>query len=820
MFDPDDIDAALEELDARYLAGEAAPYRATWSVIAESYAGQPHNLPPAHAGLREHRPPQRDVIRARRFDGIYPAGTREEFQPRIEVVHRLTNRGAVITYAAHGTSSEGFEAEWREISMSMVDGDLINRCEIFDEASIDAALARFDELTRPAQRVENAASQVNERLLAYFTTRDWDAVSEVLADDYYSDDRRQVVNVRVRRGSDVAIANMRATSDLEVTFGTSHVIATRGARLVLSRVRWSGHDQRPEAFHTDVLSVVEIDGDHRVAAHIMFDLHDIDAAFDELDARYLAGEAAPYADTWSVIVRAHAAFNRHELPATTPDWVNIDHHKGRAFAPGDLTANIRASWSITPDISFYIEAVHRLTNLGAVVVSATRGTSHEGFDAEWREISILKVDGDLINRCEIFDEADIDAALARFDELSRPARRLENAASHAYQRMLTYFGARDWPAMAETIAPDVVDDDRRRVVNAGIRHGRDALITNMRAIAEVGVESITSTVVATRGERLALNRVRLSGRRGEFSADVLEIAEIDADNRIDASVLFDADDIDAAFDELDARYLAGEAATHAHTWSLVAGAYAALNRRELPATTPDWVNIDHRRAVGFAPGDLTANIRAAWNQIPNLNFYIEAVHRLSNLGAVITNAARGTSQEGFDADWRSVDLLMFDGDLINYCEQFFDDAELGAALARFDELSRPAPRLENAASQVYEHFWMCFAARDWGAAAALMADDVSSDDRRRVVGAGIRHGRDAAIADARAAADVGLGNEMSTLIAIRGERLALGRVGFEGRRSPRVPHRCATHSRTRRRRAARESHRVRTRRHRCRLRGA
>ena len=59
--------------------------------------------------------------------------------------------------------------------------------------------------------------------------------------------------------------------------------------------------------------------------------------------------------------------------------------------------------------------------------------------------------------------------------------------------------------------------------------------------------------------------------------------------------MFDLDDIDAAFEELDARYLAGEAAAHAHTWSVIAGAYAALNRHELPATTPDWVNIDHRR---------------------------------------------------------------------------------------------------------------------------------------------------------------------------------------------------------------------------------
>ena len=48
-------------------------------------------------------------------------------------------------------------------------------------------------------------------------------------------------------------------------------------------------------------------------------------------------------------------------------------------------------------------------------------------------------------------------------------------------------------------------------------------------------------------------------------------------------VMFDLDDIDAAFEELDARYLAGEAAAHAHTWSVITGGNAALNRRELPA---------------------------------------------------------------------------------------------------------------------------------------------------------------------------------------------------------------------------------------------
>ena len=38
------------------------------------------------------------------------------------------------------------------------------------------------------------------------------------------------------------------------------------------------------------------------------------------------------------------------------------------------------------------------------------------------EINIFTFEGDLISRCEVFDEADLDAALARFEELD-PGRR-------------------------------------------------------------------------------------------------------------------------------------------------------------------------------------------------------------------------------------------------------------------------------------------------------------------------------------------------------------------------------------------------------------
>ena len=81
-------------------------------------------------------------------------------------------------------------------------------------------------------------------------------------------------------------------------------------------------------------------------------------------------------------------------------------------------------------------------------------------------------------------------------------------------------------------------------------------------------------------------------------------------SRIVAVVGFDLDDFDAAIAELDARYLAGEAAAHARTWSVIVRAFAALNRREIPPTTPDWVNIDHRRLASIAPGEMPRHTSA------------------------------------------------------------------------------------------------------------------------------------------------------------------------------------------------------------------
>ena len=76
-----------------------------------------------------------------------------------------------------------------------------------------------------------------------------------------------------------------------------------------------------------MLSVVEIDADDRIVARVVFDLDDIDAAFEELDARYLAGEAAAHAQTWSVITQCL----RRAQPTRTPrDDTGLGQHRSSA----------------------------------------------------------------------------------------------------------------------------------------------------------------------------------------------------------------------------------------------------------------------------------------------------------------------------------------------------------------------------------------------------------------------------------------------------------------------------------------------------------
>ena len=490
----------------------------------------------------------------------------------------------------------------------------------------------------------------------------------------------------------------------------------------------------PGEVSADGPSVVEIDREGRLAAAVNFDSDDIDAAFDELDARYLAGEAAAYAHAWSVISRLYAGFNRHALPATTPDWTFIDRRRLITIEASDLSAFISCWVESSPDISIYMEAVHRLSDLGAVVTHTARGASREDFDAEWRMIDLYTVEGELISRLEMFDEADLDAALARFDELNRPPL-LDNAATRALARAADAFNRRDVDSFFALMTADGRFEDRRkglRVVLEGAarRKAVQAIFDEAPSSWRMQVEPI-----AIRGSRLELTRecyCDTDEADRPIAVEFLHVMEVSDSGLVQDIVSFDPDDIDAAFAELDARYLAGEAVAHAHTWSVIAQISEAFNRHEFPSA--DWVIIDNRRGTPFAPrrgGDTNtiASTRAVWDLTPDLSGHIEAVHRQQprsccHLGGAWNHARGLRSRVANDP------VLTVEGDLINRCE-LFDEADVDAALARFDELDRQAPLLENAATRAWSRLADAFNRRDLDGVLAAGGAEAGYEDRRK-----------------------------------------------------------------------------------------
>ena len=88
-------------------------------------------------------------------------------------------------------------------------------------------------------------------------------------------------------------------------------------------------------------------------------------------------------------------------------------------------------------------------------------------------------------------------------------------------------------------------------------------IATLRYYGDFASSRFTAQVLATRGERLAFERVRLEfegGDVGPSQSDTLLVTEMDEHGDIVDPVRFEADELDAAYAELDARYDAGEAA--------------------------------------------------------------------------------------------------------------------------------------------------------------------------------------------------------------------------------------------------------------------
>jgi hypothetical protein len=681
------------------------------------------------------------------------------------------------------------------------------RVEWFDADREADALARFEELidnraTEPESHAfDNAASRADRRLFACFNARDWPGIEALAAPELVFDERRRMV--RNTCGREVWLEQFRVLFDVPASRFTTTLRATRGERLTLNLHAFAGEvagGGGPLAMD-DHLVLHEVDRHGRIVAITLFDLEDEDAAWAELERRYENGEGATHP--------VHGAFMRAYLRAiTSRDWdpvvarmcgpafIERDHRRlavlGTTFGSAAWVQNFSTLTDLAPD-SIYRAEHFRSAARGFWCVGTWHG-SREGGSYELPINAVLEMDErDHVARADIYDLDQADAARARFAELaaSIASEPFANAASATAERVIAAIVAHDWEGFAGLLSDDFHMSDRRRVVQLELDKTQYVVFT--REVAEGRSARGESLLIATRGERLALNRSRFEftdADVGPSEISFLILSEVDAHGRIAAYARWDLEDLDAAYAELDARWQAGEGATHAQAAAWDAGLDTAVARRDWEAIArlfaPAFVGHDHR-LVGWGtqhgPAGFVVAVRTMVELSPDVR--TRTAHLRASGRALLQDKVWLGTRDGGAFESPFISVIELDGDGRALRVDLYDTHHLEQALARFEEIaaskdsdllaSRSKPTTATVAMQ---RAWAVFDSGDFDAARALCAPSFKWDDRRPLVG--LSGDIELMIASARERLASGARHQRREILGTAGDRIAIGRVLWAG----------------------------------------
>jgi ketosteroid isomerase-like protein len=584
---------------------------------------------------------------------------------------------------------------------------LLTRVEVFDPDGDAEALARFEALTseRPAPPFANAASRAGRRFEEAVRVQDRERLAALLAPEFRNVDHRPMLRSDLDRQQFVASFRPRLDGSSR-NDSRSAQLATRGDRLVLMRIcaEFVELEKGTGPSEIEFLQIWEVDTRRRIVGGVGFDLADLDAAYEELDARYLAGEAAPHARV-AASMRAFAdALARRDWDALAaqcaPDLVVHDHRRlgwETLRGPAAYVAALSALVDLAPDTRMRLDHVE-LREDGYLVRTVWVGTRDGG---AFEEPSLMVGELDHAGRVRRFDAYDLerlDTARARLAELRPdPLRIPPNAATRAADRWHEAAGTGARALIEAFFAPTLVFEDRRR----GFRTagGREMALANDRVIGSLR-PYWSRTVLATAGDRLALWRSLVEGANEEapFEVEFLQVVEVDCDDRLVANIVFDPDDRRAASLEMSKRFRRGEgqripAAAREAMQALLEHDFGRL-RIVLP---DDFVSHDHRRnGLGRLEGGpaFVASMAPLAEQAPDFcmeTLYTVAVaeHGMLEMARVFgTLAASGGAFETVYAR-----LGLWQGDRLVGIE-VFEPQDLELARARLEALRPgvPAPR--------------------------------------------------------------------------------------------------------------------------------
>lgn len=573
------------------------------------------------------------------------------------------------------TASTG-DRSWRLLAIMEVRDGRASRVECLHEDGLDAATTRYHELAR------------NDAQGHRFTNTAWEVcqlASPAFDVDARTDPGEHEVRLVAIRGDHLAL--------------TWNLLIGEGAeRVVRYRVN--------ETVGRQLTGVESFDEDR------------LDEAVAELDRRYLHSQGFA-ADHWIVTAwsRTYGTSAEELLPHLHPDVEFVEHRRFHRLSGG--SQELLRSADAPHQGTAMVTQVIRVSEQGALF---ERVETEPNAPGEAEMLMVLGFADQRVRHLEVFDADALDAALARYDELTAPhvSRSLVNTASRLAIAFAEAQLAQDADHMAELLSPDFIGPSDGRWAEWVLRtSGSEPLDGH-----DPGESRRVADVVAVREDHLCLIR---TGRHLPTGLETdARYVLVTSDGTHLTSVEYHDGPERAAYAELDRRFLAARGFRSDH-WMLDGwGAiYATGVDGIAPYVHPDVEFTDHRRfiTVNGGAGELLAMAQA--NATGSAT--VPRVFRLSDRGAVYERLEVEIDAPG---EMRMIMVLGFADEKVRHVETF-DPDHLRAALARYDEIVGCEPTAfgqvrPNRAYQIADELGRATVRGDREAMLAVLGDDFST----------------------------------------------------------------------------------------------
>ncbi len=619
--------------------------------------------------------------------------------------HALATRGrwlALVRLTFVQREDDGVESRIETLQICAIDPEtgLGTRIISFEIDDLDAAYAELDALYAASlASTENAASRLMGGIGDAVTRRDWDAIRAVLTPDFVYSSRR-AVSINEDHDAQGLVQNYITSVGMGLGLEPYESLATRGEWLALVSTAMA---KPADDARLEIAQVVVVDpASGQASRMVSYELDNLDTAYAELDALYLASLPPDEAATVGLLVQVVAECDRGDWPRVAELLSGVDrmHDRrtmglGSPISPADWIAATAEIAPMIPDGRIRLIAVPELH--GSAFVFETVGAGHDkhGGEVEIGFLVVGRVDNDRVVAFDLFDTADIDGARARFRDLGRVGHADGNLSFRIVRRAIAASQRRDWAGVRAELAPDFVYETRR-AMSLIDRYGVDGLITNYEAVYALGGD-FELGLIATRGDAHALVHTSVFWRDVEGAESRIDIAQVCVadlgSGRLTRTISFEMDDLDAAYAELDALYVVSLAAGEASAARIFIDVIGVCHRQEwLPfrelLAGVDTV-VDHR-LMGFGTlsvdewvdaTEALADLMASDTQVR-----LAHVYELSSSAGVFHLKSGGRDQNGILVEFENVTIGRIEDGRVTTLE-LFDAHDLDAARARFRGLT-------------------------------------------------------------------------------------------------------------------------------------